>query len=150
MRTNSFRYLFITVFSTALFSCKKDEANNAAASKIDLLTGKYWVITKYEGKTNTEPWTDGFPFFDACEKDDRWLFKKDGSIELSEGNDACSGNQPNQVLDELRWALLNNETKIEIDGKTMTIDQLDEKALVVSLNEQLNGVSFLVRISYLH
>lgn len=150
MHINLSRYLLVTVFATALFSCKKDEANNAAASKLDLLTGKYWLITKYEGKTNNEPWTDGFLFFDVCEKDDRWLFKKDGSIELSEGNDACSGNQPNEVLDVLRWAFLNNETNITIDGKTMTIEQLDEKALVVSFNEQLNGVSFLVRVSYVH
>lgn len=150
MHTNLFRYLLVTVFTTLLFSCKKDGANSAAASKSDLLTSQYWVITKYEGKINTEPWTDGFLFFETCEQDDRWLFKKDGSIELSEGSNACSGNQPNQVLDELRWAFLNNDTKIEIDGKTFTIDQLDEKVFVVSANEQISGMNYSVRISYGH
>lgn len=150
MNFSLFRYLFLTAFVTVLISCKKDGANNVVTSKLDLLTGNYWVITKYEGKTNNEPWTDGFPFFDNCEKDDRWLFKKDGSIELSEGSNACSPNQPNQVLDVLRWAFLNNETKIEIDGKTFTIDQLDEKVLVVSSIEQIGGASYTVRISYGH
>jgi hypothetical protein len=129
-------FMFLTVFTFS--ACKKNK-EETVVSKQSLLTGKTWVMTKNEVQFNGGPLVDVFPFFETCEKDNRWVFKTDGSVEFTEGPLACDNNTPGQVLDVLRWAFHDNETKLEIDGQTGVIEQLDQNVLRTSVTDPVAG-----------
>jgi hypothetical protein len=139
--------LFIVAASLVITSCKKDKDKK---SNTELLTASSWVIVKFEEKENSSPWTDNFPSFDACSKDDKWIFKTNMSVDLTEGATACSGNSANEVLDSTTWAFVDNETKLKIENDTFTIDQLTESALVISYSESAGGMTFYTKITMGH
>jgi hypothetical protein len=138
MKTKFLTFSFTMIVLFTFSACKKNK-DETAASKLSLLTGKSWVMTKNEVQFNGGPLMDVFPFFENCEKDNRWIFKADGSVELNEGPAACDNNTPGQVLDELRWAFRDNETKLEIDGEPGVIEQLDQSVLRTSITDPVAG-----------
>lgn len=142
--------LLITFFSFLFLfaSCSKESSSNN--SKKDLLTSRPWVIQKVEEKTNANPWGDSFPSWQACKKDDKWIFKTDFSLEYNEAANACSGSSPNLVLDIVTWAFSETETKLAIDGVIMTIEQLNDSMLIISASEVISGVTHQTRITLGH
>lgn len=146
MRTFKTLVLFFAA-SLLIVSCKKDKDK---VSKTELLTKSAWVMVKYEEKANSGTWQDTFPGFDACSKDDKWIFKSNFSIDLTEGNTACSGNTANQVLDSTTWAFLENETKLQVEQDIFNIDQLDENTLIISYSETSSGVTYYTRVTLSH
>jgi len=137
----SITVLFLIVFT----SCKKD---NSSPSKLDLLTAGPWIMQKYEGKIPPSTvWTDYFNgWISDCDKDDKWIFSRDGGMELNESTIACSGSAPNSVKDVFNWTFTDNERKITIDGVIQDITQLDENSLVLS--NTVTGGEF--RVTYSH
>ena len=134
-----FLTLSFTMIALFTFSACKKNKDETPVSKLSLLTGKPWVMTKNEVQFNGGPLMDVFPFFENCEKDDRWVFKVDGSVELNEGPAACDNNTPGLVSDELRRSFRDNETKLEIDGKLSVIEQLDQSVLRAYINDPVAG-----------
>lgn len=112
----SITVLFLIVFT----SCKKD---NSSPSKLDLLTAGPWIMQKYEGKIPPSTvWTDYFNgWISDCDKDDKWIFSRDGGMELNESTIACSGSAPNSVKDVFNWFFSDNDQSLTIDGVVHTI-----------------------------
>lgn len=139
--------LIIILISLTL-SCSKGNSDQPAKS--ELLTGRDWVIQKAEEKTDNNPWLDAFPFWQACEKDDRWKFKTDFSLEMNESSMPCGTNSPNQVLDIVTWSFESNETKLMIDGTLSYIDMLNETSLIISASETIGGTTYYSRLTFGH
>ncbi len=137
--------LLITVVSTLFFACKK---KNDQKSKTELLTQKEWFVSKYEEKTNTGSWVDDFPTWDACSKDDKYIFKTNNTLEINEGATKCSPTDP-QIIETIAWAFTDNETKITINGSAL-IELLDENTFIISTTETFNGITYYERITFRH
>ncbi len=137
--------LLITVVSTLFFACKK---KNNQKSKTELLTQKVWVVSKYELKTNNGPWVDEFPNWEACSKDDQFIFKTNNTLEVNEGATKCSPTDP-QIIETIAWAFTDNETRITINGSAL-IDLLDENTFIISITETFNGNTEYERITFRH
>lgn len=151
-RANSNRmktmFYWLLIVAAVFISCAKDKANQV--SRMELLTRNDWVIQKAEEKTGNNPWIDAFPFWQACEKDDRWKFKPDFSLEINESTMPCGTNTPNQVLDIVLWSFENNETKLMIDGMFSDIEVLNETSLIISASETIGGTTFYSRLTFGH
>lgn len=146
MRT--FKTLLFFVAATLLMtSCKKDKDKT---SKADVLTKSAWMIVKYEEKENNGPWINTFPGFDACSKDDQWIFKTNFSVDYTEGTVACSGNTSNEVLDTTTWAFLEGESKLKIENDIFTIEQLDATTFVFSITETTGGITSYTKVTMGH
>jgi hypothetical protein len=139
--------LFIVAASFAITSCKKDKDKE---SKVGVLTASPWFIVKYEEKENNGAWVNTFPGFSACSKDDKWIFKTNMSVDLTEGATACTGNTPDEVLESTTWALVENETKLKIESDVFTIEQLDANTFIFSIAETISGVTSSTRVTMGH
>ena len=144
----AYPFLLGCIVIQVLSSCNKDKIPEI--SKKEMLTAREWVIQKFEEREITTPWADVFPFWSACEKDNKWIFKPDFGMELSESAIACSGSTPNAILDEVNWAFAENETKITIENNTYLIERLDETALIITISQVVNGITLQERITYEH
>jgi hypothetical protein len=136
--------LGIVAVGLCLFSCKK-ENGNAEKSKTDLLTQSPWVISKYEGKADMGVWTDYWQIEPPCEQDNKWIFKKNRSLEYNESSLACDGGTPNEILDIYNWNFLNNEATLQFDVFEFTIDKLDENELIISKSSAWGEVRYTYR-----
>lgn len=145
MKKNSLLIAFIFLI---LVSCQKEKPDSTA--NMELLTSKDWVVQKEEEKIDAGPWIDGFPFWTPCEKDNRWKFKSNLSMELSEGANPCGSGPPNQIIDIVTWAFYDNETKIIIENDTLSITQLDLNTLVLSSVKQFGNTVVQNRLTYGH
>jgi hypothetical protein len=139
--------LLIIAASLVITSCKKDKEE---FSRTELLTQSAWVIVKYEERENNGPLINTFPGFDACSKDDKWIFKTNFSVDFTEGNTACSGNTANEVMDTTTWAFVEGESKLKIENDTFTIEQLDGSTLVVSYTETVGGITSYTKVTLGH
>ena len=128
-------------------SCQKEGNSD---SKKELLTRNSWVIEKAEEKDGANSWVDTFPYWQACKKDDKWIFRSNFSMELNEAANACSGQVPNQILDIVTWAFAQNETKIRIEDVTFLIETLDENKLIISTSELSGGIQYQTKITFGH
>lgn len=137
--------LLFTVVSTLFFACKK---KNDQKSKTELLTQKEWFVSKYEEKTNNGSWVDEFPTWDACSKDDKYIFKTNNTLEVNEGATKCSPTDP-QIIETIAWAFTDNETRITINGSAL-IELLDENTFIISITETFNGITYYERITFRH
>lgn len=144
MRT-AFSILYILLIISAP-ACKKDRSEDPP-SRLSLLTAAPWVMSKNEMTYNGIT-TDILPFQDPCERDDRWIFKTNRSLELNEGPSACDLSMPPySIIDELRWTFTDNEAGIIIDGQQLVIDQLNQGSLQLSVSDPVAGS---MRLSFVH
>jgi hypothetical protein len=130
-------------FLLFLFACKKEDAK----SKTDLLTQKTWMIQKLETKEGNNPWEDDFPTWDACSKDDRYIFRANNTYEFNEGLTKCDPSDP-QIFDSGSWSFTNNETKLLIGSDEFTIVSLTETNLILSVQETVGGVAYQIQITF--
>ncbi|MBB1285510.1 hypothetical protein HRH25_14085 [Flavisolibacter sp. BT320] len=133
MQTKTFTALLAAAF-LLISSCKKEE--DKQASKTDLLTSGQWRMTSY---TLSPPYdldgdgtadTDGLATFDACDRDDLFIFKRDGTLVLDEGSTKCNSKDPQ--TENTTWDFVNNETEIIIAGERVTIVELTQSRFRVS------------------
>ena len=142
--------LLLTLAIVSLFSfssCKKEETKTK--TKTDILTQKPWVVTKFEEKAGTAPWEDDFPNFDACNKDDQYVFRTNNTYEFNEGATKCDPTDP-QIFGAGNWSFKNNETILSFDGEDFNLDQLNENSMIISLQESIGGTIYQVRISFIN
>lgn len=142
------KYSFLLFTLTALLglqACKKETAK----SKTELLTQKTWLIQKFEEKAGSANWTDDFPSWDACSKDDQYIFRANNTYEFNEGATKCDPNDP-QIFATGAWTFLENETKIRIGTDDFRIEQLDNSSLILSAQETVGGTLYQIRITFRH
>jgi hypothetical protein len=142
------RFYLLLILPAIFVSCSKEKPTQVA--KLELLTRQDWKILKAEEKTGNNPWVDAFPYWQACEKDDRWKFKSDFSLEMNESTMPCGTNSPNQIIDIVTWSFQNNETKLLIDGTLSDIEVLNETSLIISASETIGGTTYYSRLTFGH
>jgi hypothetical protein len=140
-------WLIALALTSVLFfaACKKEDAK--PQTKTEILTQKPWVIQKFEERIGTAAWVDDFPNFDACSKDDLYIFRANNTYEFNEGPTKCNASDP-QIFETGNWIFKNNETVLSLDGEDFNIDQLAENSMVISLSESFGGVTYNVRITF--
>lgn len=141
-------FIWMLLASALFISCSKEASNQA--SRMDLLTRSNWVIQRAEEKTGNNPWIDAFPFWQDCEKDDRWKFKTDYSLEINESTLPCGTNSPNQMIDIVTWSFESNETKLMIDGMLSDIETLNDTSLILRASETIGGTTYYSRLTFGH
>jgi hypothetical protein len=141
------KLFFVGAFSLVMMSCKKEKDKQ---SRMELITASPWVMVKYEEKENNGAWDDTFPGFDDCSKDDRWIFKTNMSIDLTEGPTACTGGTPNEVMESTTWSFLESETKLKLENDVFNIEQLDGSTMIISISESFGGTTYHTRITMSH
>lgn len=141
-------FYLILILAAIFLSCSKNKSDQV--SRLELLTQFDWVIQKAEEKTGNNPWIDAFPFWQPCEKDDRWKFKTDFSLEMNESTMPCGTNSPNQIIDIVTWSFESNETKLMIDGMLSDIEVLNEISLIISASETIGGTTYYSRLTFGH
>ena len=105
-------------------ACKKDNKE----SRMNLITSGNWKITAltivpgYDIDGDGDLDTDIFQDFDLCEKDDYYIFKSNGVLEVDEGPSKCQPSDPQLTTGS--WSFANQETEIIFDGMQGTIEEL--------------------------
>ena len=120
--------LILFVFSSVTFLGCKDKdttpnTNNSNKTKTDLLVSSNWVISKATFNppivttlgTQTFTFKELFeiPLIDSCQKDNKIIFKSDGTMMIDNGVKKCSPTEA-QTAKDGNWKFINNETQIEI------------------------------------
>lgn len=121
----------LTVFVFLLYGCGKDGGGSNSKSKTTLLTQSDWVRTSLMITINTNPPYDDHQTSAPCIRDNRWVFRTNGSYELNQGPTKCNVGDP-QIIETGSWSFANNETKLTIGTSTFTIDQLTETTMVLT------------------
>ena len=134
----------------ALFTwqCQKDEQKTRA----ELIVGSWVVVSDtyspaydYNGDGTTI--TDAFPLWDACDKDDLFIFKANGVGEMNMGATKCDPAEPQAIPFE--WVLKDNSTIVTIvDLDDFNIEQLDETTLRLRSMFEEEGVVYTSRITF--
>jgi hypothetical protein len=137
--------LGIIVLSLFLLQCKKDSTPTPTPPS-QLILGS-WVVTAdnynpaYDYLGNGTPVTDAFPLYDACLKDNVYIFKTNSEGEYNEGETKCNATDPQSVA--FLWTLKNNNTVLNISALAdFNIVQLDGSKLKLSSTSVENGVTY--------
>ena len=129
--------LALLLMLAAFSACKKDKDHSEPPlTKMELLTAGQWRMTVYtlsppididlDGQVDA----DGLATFQPCEKDDYLFFHTDGTAEINEGPTKCDASDPQ--TDTIKWAFVNDEKEIVIDGDRATIVELTKSRFRVS------------------
>lgn len=130
-----------------LCGCGKD--GDDSKSKTTLLTQSDWVRTSLMITINTNPPYDDHQTLAACIKDNRWVFRSNGTYEYNEGPTKCNAGDP-QIIQTGSWAFTDNETKLTIGSSTFTVDQLTETTMVLTYTYSGGGNTTVTKGTYVH
>lgn len=127
-------FLKLSLASLVLLSILSCNKNSSAKSKTEFLTQKAWTQSNIEVQSEGNWQTDlKFALSEACDKDDQVIFKTNKTFEVNEGASICGEAAPEDTEHGV-WELIDNETKLTINGQTGTINQLDEGTLIVTFD----------------
>ena len=144
------RLLLYISFSFLFLRCSDDDTPTTPA---DLIIGN-WGMTAdnwspaYDVFGTGQPVTDAFALYEACEKDNIYIFKASNIGELNEGTLKCDATDPQTI--PFTYLLKNNNTQLNISiteqGITIGIDfdilQLDATTLKLKTSTVENGVTY--------
>lgn len=125
--------LLLMLLLAAFTGCSPDNTDETPGNKTktQLITQSYWTISKYETRSPSTPWVTESDTWAACAKDDRVVFRTNGTFESNDGVVLCgTGTGENGT-----WVFQDSETKVAITTvgapRVWTIEQLDEHTLVL-------------------
>lgn len=135
-------YFFCVVLIVAISSCKKPTTDNAVhPDATELLTASPWTLLSYGYDDNRNGIVDGSEeAIQDCEKDNTYIFNKDGSGVARENTKICDGNEPTHSF---TWALTNNNTKLDFLFGQAYLVNLSPSRLVIS-NSNSDPLKLLV------
>ena len=113
-------------------ACKKDKSDSP---RMDFISTGTWKLFGLSAQPGYDVDGDGYidndiyQFYDVCEKDNVYTFKKNGEYVIDEGASKCDPADP-QVYNS-HWEFRNGESKIMIDGDLGVIDELTSTTLVI-------------------
>src|SRR4051812_20106422 len=110
MQTKLFSTLIIAAAVMFISGCSKDDKS---PSRTEILTTGKWKIsainmtppTDYDGDGIVD--SDVYAYLETCDKDDYFIFMKDGKLEFNEGIMKCDPLDPQTRTDS--WSFLNDE-----------------------------------------
>jgi hypothetical protein len=136
----SFGFGMLSIFT---LSCKKS-SESETKSKTTLLTQQAWKIKSIGIDLNKDGIAEGdaTAYFSACQLDNSWLFKSDGTGVGDEGLSKCEPGDPQSA--NFTWTFKNNETILSgtynLADKDLTIGSISEANMVVSYDDDFLGM----------
>lgn len=132
--------LFVFALILLSFSCSKDDNKAPAPTKKDLFA-KTWrqtdILAALGGGVQSSVFTT---VLTACQQDNLWQFKTDGTYTLLEGATRCP-TSTSDVITTGTWTFSENDTKVTfvdaVNG-TQTFTILELTATTMRLNGQIN------------
>ena len=120
------------VLCLALGACQKsgEDDDEQPPTKTEMLTSGSWKITAVDADTLGDGTFEIDVYnllIEACDKDDFFVFKTNGNLDLDEGPSKCDDTDPQ--VSTTSWRLLENETKLEIGGDAYDIAELTNSTL---------------------
>ncbi len=114
-----------------------------------------WVQTGSESKQQgSSVWIDNFSSLKACKKDDRFVFRANGTYEVNEGPTKCSSSDP-QILTSGTWTFTSPTQEAifitiygQLPSPNLTIVTLDFHLLVFSHSEVIGGITYEYKETY--
>ena len=123
------KVIFIVLSAVVFFSCKKDSKNEPQPCTISTtaISGSYKITGAGYKANATAPEIDYYTtlFPDACQRDDVYTFKADGTYQIADVGSVCSPSGS----DVGTWAVVGNT--MQVDGDPTTIESFDCKTLVL-------------------
>lgn len=134
--------LFIAAIVILLFSaCKKNNdepENDGGSARYNILTSGSWRVTAYYMDIyygGVQIVDDLMESMQDCEKDNLYIFNKNGTLTLDEGPTKCNSAAPQQKQ-EGTWQLANNDTQLKESH------QADDAITIVELTDATMRLSF--------
>lgn len=145
-------YTFTKVLALILFACAVATLSSCSKNKdtlavtADNLAGTYRIstITAKENSNAEEDVTEAY-FNEACEVDDEYILKVNGSFERFDAGTACT---PTSSTTGDSWALINNKT-IAFDVFYGDIVKLTTTEMVVKLVMTSGNQSVTVNFNFI-
>lgn len=138
--------------------CSKggDSSTTTATSKTTLLTSSDWSIAGAQHKdVSASVWTDDYATMQPCQKDNRIVFRANGTYETNEGATKCNASDP-QIVQTGTWSFTTNETMLVTQATNgtqiwnATIETLTTSSLIISYTQVISGVTYQYRLSLSH
>ena len=138
--------IFIVAFLWAGMSCNKDDQNVQLPVTRAQLLARSWIQTDLlatpPGGTQTSVFNT---VLTACQRDNIWNFKSDGTYTVTEGATKCNTTDPD-IATSGTWQLTESDTKIIIDDvstapQTFTITELTSSSLKITGTQVVQGIS---------
>ena len=126
--------IVLVAISASLFfvACKKDDSlpdpnnnnNNNNNTSTTLTSGSWKMVSstsviEYPAPVGTQT-VDLFALMQPCVKDNLYIFKTDNTTVSDEGATKCNSSDPQQKTAGT-WALINNNTKLQITENSTSI-----------------------------
>jgi len=132
------KIVFIALSLVIFISCSKDDNNKPATCTTSManIAGNYKItaVTYKASASSAEADYMNILFPDACDRDNVYTFKTDGTYQIADAGQVCSpsGN------DNGTWSLTGSN--LQIDGDPVVLESFDCKVLViVNTDTQLTG-----------
>ena len=117
-------------------SCKKDKDDDSLAITKENIAGTY-TIASMKASANGSADVDVFTtYYEACERDDEYTFKTDGTYVVVDAGTACD---PKDDLTE-KWSL--DGTKITYYGDEETVKSVTKSQLVTEVTYNQSGIKY--------
>jgi hypothetical protein len=125
-------------------ACSKDDKNVPLPVTRAQLLARSWkqtdLLAALPGGTPTSVFNT---VLTACQRDNIWTFKSDGTYIVSEGASKCNAGDPDTATSGT-WQLIENDTKIIIDDikelpQTLTISELTSSSLKITGTQIIQG-----------
>ena len=125
------KLVLVAISASLLFvACKKDDSlpdpnNNNNNNTSSTLTSGSWKmvsstsVIEYPAPVGTQT-VDLFALMQSCVKDNLYIFKTDNTTVSDEGVTKCNSSDPQQKTAGT-WALINNNTKLQITENSTSI-----------------------------
>jgi hypothetical protein len=141
--------MYIRMFLSGVFalviSCKKDKAEGKSPAT-DLLTQKEWVLKGYGYDENGNDLLDpGEEAINDCEKDNTYLFSRNGDGSLFENTLLC-GNGITEIL--FTWKWLDNEKALAIGFAEIRLLHLSKNELIYFQQPSPGATKFITVLKH--
>ncbi len=145
--------LVLLIVSTLAWSCKKDDNK---PDRLDLLVEKNWRLTALTIDPSIDWFGNGtlvtniYAQLNNCDRDDLYIFERNGVYKLDEGPTKCSPNDPQTITGT--WTFNPDKTVITVNitggSNSYTIKELESKRMVLEYQERFGGVTYTLTGTY--
>jgi hypothetical protein len=143
------KMILTAIGASLLFvACKKDDSlpdpnnnNNNNNTNATLTTGSWKMVSstsviEYPAPAGTQT-VDLFALMQSCVQDNLYIFKTDNTTMSDEGATKCNASDPQQKTAGT-WALINNNTKLQITENSTSIT-----ADILTLNNSVLEIRYV-------
>jgi Lipocalin-like domain len=146
MKKNLLTPAILVIFALTMGACSK---NSDKKSNMELLTKSVWKyqIIGIDADKNGEVDAED-PNFEACSKDDTYLFKTDNTGVFDEGGSKC--DPADEQTASFSWQFQDGEKKLNFDGDSFTILSLNDNNMKIYYEVALGGTTIRVLLVLKH